>query len=107
MSLRQRTRRPGQSMCGAGRPGCPHGPHVAAVYDRRDTGEGVPVLQGGERLPAQCAACGRPLQVLAPVEDVDSFRRPDGSSRPSGGVRPACRGCPGAACPACGSKARS
>jgi hypothetical protein len=47
------------------------------VYYRQDTLEGEPVLLEGEQLPAPCAACGRPADVLAVVEDKHFFQRQD------------------------------
>jgi hypothetical protein len=56
---------------------CPHCPGVTVVYYRHDSLEGAPVLQEGEQLPAPCAVCGRPAEVLALVEDPYFFKRHD------------------------------
>jgi hypothetical protein len=56
---------------------CPHCPGVKVVYCRQESWAGPPVPQQGEQLPAPCAVCGRPAEVLAVVEDPYFFRRHD------------------------------
>jgi len=77
MNVRQRLHRLEQALSQRSDDRCPRCPRVAVVYYRRDSLEGEPVLKEGEHLPAPCAACGRPADVLVVVEDKHFFQRPN------------------------------
>jgi hypothetical protein len=77
MSLRQRLRRLADVLSRPASERCPRCPRVAVVYYRQYSWEGEAVLQQGERLPALCAGCERPVELLAVVEDKYFFQRRD------------------------------
>ena len=75
MRMRSRLERLEQRIGQQEKPRCPACPPQAIVYYRQDRSTAEPVLQEGEQLPDPCPRCGRPVDVLAVVEDPDFFRR--------------------------------